>query len=306
MKKKYITFTILIALNGFYNTISAQQTPVFANYNYNALTINPAHAGNYSDTDVTVISRGYFNQFEGSPRNIGLTFSTPLNSGKVGIGMGVISDQVGVTNSTAIFGSYSYKLFFRSQSGNMPWWEHQPHMFSFGIMGGITQYKEDLLKLKIQGDPNFENNINALVPTFGVGFLYNHRDFYLGFSAPNLLGSSLSSEKNINLKSNYYVNCGYRFFTSLFQEILITPSTLVKYISGAPVQIDVNLTANYKNKLEIGGGYRTDSSMSFLVGFYFSKNFRLVYNYNQAFMSNPINNTHGIILSCRLGEGYIN
>ncbi len=306
MKKKHIIFTILIALNGLYNTMSAQQTPVFANYNYNTLLINPAFAGNYSDPDVTVTNRGYFNQFEGSPRNISLTFNTPLNSRRMGLGFGVINDQVGITSSTGIFGSYSYKLLFKSQSGNMPWWKHQSHMFSFGIMGGITQYKEDLLKLEIQGDPNFENNINAQVPTIGVGFLYNHRDFYLGFSAPNLLESSLSSEKNINLKSNYYLNFGYRFFTSPFQDILITPSTLIKYISGAPVQIDVNLTANYKNKVEIGGGYRTDSSMSFLVGFYFSKNFRLVYNYNQAFMSNPINNTHGIMLSCRLGEGFKN
>ena len=306
MKKRYLIFTVLLALNGFYNTIIAQQTPVFANYNYNTIIINPAHAGYYSDTDITVASRGYFNQFEGSPRNIGLTFNTPLESKNVGIGAGIINDQIGVTNTTGVFGAYSYKLFFSSGENDVRWWEHQQHMFSFGIMGGITQYKENLLELGIHDDPNFENNINAMVPTLGIGFLYNHRDFYLGLSAPNLLGSSLASDDNINLKSNYYMHFGYRFFTSSFKEVLITPSTLVKYISGAPTQVDINLTANYKNKVEIGGGYRTDSSMSFLAGFYISDHFRLIYNYNQALMSTPINNTHGILLNFRFGDGFKN
>jgi hypothetical protein len=87
---------------------------------------------------------------------------------------------------------------------------------------------------------------------------------------------------------------------------LITPSTLVKYVSGAPTQVDINLTASYKNKFEIGGGYRTDSSMSFLAGFYFFNNFRLVYNYNQALINTPISNTHGIVLSYRFGKGFKN
>lgn len=306
MKKNYIILITLIVLKGLSSTIFAQQTPVFANYNYNALTINPAHAGYYSDTDITITDRGYFNKLEGSPRNTGLTFNTPLNSKNVGLGGGIISDKVGITSSTTLFGAYSYKLFFNSGDTEGRWWKYEPHMFSFGIMGGVMQYKEDLLELGIQDDPNFENNINATVPTLGVGFLYNHQNFYLGISAPNLLGSSLSSDDNINLKSNYYMHFGYRFFTSIFHEVLITPSSLIKYVSGAPAQVDINLTASYKNKFEIGGGYRTDSSMGFLAGFYFSDHFRLVYNYNQALINAPINNTHGILLSYRFGKGFKN
>lgn len=306
MKKRHIIFTILIALSGFYNTIFAQQTPVFANYNYNALLINPAHAGYYSDAEIIVTNRGYFNQFEGSPRNIGITCNTPLDSKNIGIGAGLINDRIGVTNTTTVFGAYSYKLLFKSGNTNVRWWEQQTHLLSFGIMGGATQYKEDLMALEIQGDPNFENNINTLVPTVGIGILYNHRDFYLGLSAPNLLGSTLSSDDNINLKSHYFMHFGYRFFTSIFQEILITPSALVKYIPGAPTQMDTNLTINYKNMIEIGGGYRTDSSMSFLAGFYISDNFRLVYNYNQGLTNTPINNTHGILLNYRFGDGFKN
>ena len=306
MKKNYITLIAFIVLNWLSNPVFSQQTPLFANYNYNALTINPAHAGYYADTDITITDRGYFNKVEGSPRNAGLIFNTPLNSKNVGLGGGIISDKVGVTSSTTVFGAYSYKLFFNSGDTKVRWWEHETHTFSFGIMGGIIQYKEDLLELGIQDDPNFENNINATVPTLGAGFLYNHQNFYVGFSAPNLLGSSLSSDDNINLKSNYYMHAGYRFFTSSFREVLITPSTLVKYVSGAPTQVDINLTASYKNKFEIGGGYRTDSSMSFLAGFYFFNNFRLVYNYNQALINTPISNTHGIVLSYRFGKGFKN
>ena len=145
-----------------------------------------------------------------------------------------------------------------------------------------------------------------MIPTLGIGVLYNREHIYLGFSTPNVLGNSLSSEDNINLENPYYGYAGYRFYATRFNEVLITPSTLIKYVSGAPIQVDINTTVNYKNKIEIGAGYRTNSSMNFLAGFYISNRLRLMYNYNQALRSTPMNNTHGIILSYRLGEGFGN
>lgn len=107
-----------------------------------------------------------------------------------------------------------------------------------------------------------------VVPTLGVGVLYNRERIYLGLSSPNVLGSSLSSEKNINMVNPIYAYLGYRFFATRFEEVLITPSILIKYVFGAPIQADFNTTINYKNKIEVGAGYRTNSSLNFLVGFH--------------------------------------
>ncbi|CAN0604832.1 unnamed protein product, partial [Ectocarpus sp. 12 AP-2014] len=37
------------------------------------------------------------------------------------------------------------------------------------------------------GDPNFAANIDATIPTVGVGILLNLANFYVGLSAPNIL-----------------------------------------------------------------------------------------------------------------------
>lgn len=304
MKKAYIIWMVAILSKGFLCPIFGQQTPVFANYNYNTVIINPAHAGFYPDSDITITNRGYLNSVEGSPRNIGLTFNSPIGTKNMGLGAGVLSDQVGVTKTTNIFGAYAYKLVFDHNYSQARWWSYNPNVLSFGITAGVTFYNEDLLSLGIPDDPNFASNVNTVVPTLGVGVLYNRERIYLGVSSPNVLGSSLSSEKNINIVNPVYAYSGYRFFTTRFEEVLITPSILIKYVSGAPLQADFNTTINYKNKIEIGAGYRTNSSLNFLAGFHISNHFRVLYNYNHALRNTPVNNTHGIVLSYRMGDGF--
>ncbi len=301
MKIKNIILIVVTLSTGFYHSVFGQQTPVFANYSYNSVIINPAHAGYYPDIDITVTNRGHLNGIEGSPKNIGLTVNFPTSSKNIGFGGGVFSDQIGVTNITSLFGAYSYKIFFNSD--NSTWWDYNPHVLSFGITGGAMIYNENLLDLNINNDPNFANNISTIIPTVGAGVFYNRERIYIGFSIPNLLGDSLSSDNNINLKSTYYFNAGYRLFATRFEEIMITPSVLIKYISGAPVQADFNTKMNYKNKYEFGVGYRTNSSINILAGFHISKRLRILYNYNKS-INNTTMDTHGIVFNLRLGNGF--
>nr|WP_315203536.1 PorP/SprF family type IX secretion system membrane protein [uncultured Flavobacterium sp.] len=304
MNPNYFKLTILIAFGIVSNTIQGQQTPIFTNYNYNTVVLNPAHAGYYEDIDVTVISTGNFHAIEGGARDTQLTVNAPLRSKHVGLAGGVSRDQIGVSSVTNFFGAYSYKIFFDSEYAQGKWWAYDPNIISFGITAGGSIYDEKLLELGIENDPNFQENIHTLIPNIGVGFLYNKDHFYLGLSAPNLFGSSLSNETNLNIKSNYYGYLGYRFFTNQFEEVLINPSTLIKYVSGAPLQVDFNLMANYKNIVEVGAGYRSCSAVNFLAGFYLFDHWRIMYSYNYSLESATINNTHSLVLNYRLGKGF--
>lgn len=304
MIKKYSLAVIVFLYSMQSNLIFAQQTPVFANYSYNTVIINPAHAGYYDDVDATLVNSGFFNAVDGSPQNLSLTVNAQLRSKNLGLAAGVSVDQIGVTTATSFFGSYSYKIFFDSEYAQGRWWAYDPNIISFGITAGGIQYKEDLLSLGILDDPEFQQNINEFVPTLGVGFLYNKDRIYFGLSAPNLLGSSVSSERGINLKSAYYSYFGYRFFTTQLEEVLVNPSVLVKYVSGAPLQVDCNLMVNYLNKVEFGAGYRTSETLSLLAGFHIGTNFKLLYNYSYALKEYNNINTHGIVLNYRFGKGY--
>lgn len=305
MKKKFKNIIILF-ISLFFGKIIAQQTPVFSDYNYNTMIINSAYTGFNPNSEITVSNIGFFNNFEGSPKTLRFNFQTTVHDEKMGIGAGFSQDEIGVTSVTNMFATYSYKINFDLKS-NRPHYEfYVPTVLSFGVTAGMQIYNDDLLSLGIEDDPNFNRNINANVPTFGFGIFFNNDKFYAGVSSPNLLGDNLANEDILALKNTYYGYLGYRIFTTKFREVLIKPSVLLKYENGAPLQADINTTVSYKNKFEIGAGYRTTSSMNFLVGFYMLKHLRLIYHYNQPFSNNPIKNSHGLSLSYRFGDGYSN
>jgi len=286
-----------------YNSMFGQQTAVFPEYNYNPFIINSAYAGLLPTTEATASNAG-FSSFEGSPRNFSLSFHSPLNRGKVGLGAGFIRDQIGVTTSTNAFAAYSYKIFFDFKDDRPYWQIYQPGTLSFGITAGIQQYQDNLLELGITDDPRFGQNINATIPTVGVGFLFNHARFYAGVSTPNVLGDRLASDDNLELESPIYGYFGYRFYNNRFEDFMLKPSVLIKHENGAPLQIDTNASVSYRNRFELGAGYRSNSSINLLAGVYLIKNFRLIYHYNMALKKSPLENIHGLILSYRFGKGY--
>ncbi|QLG47263.1 PorP/SprF family type IX secretion system membrane protein [Costertonia aggregata] len=289
-------------LNG--SMVMAQQTPAFSEYNYNPFIINSAYAGLMPNTEATLSNSGFLNTVEGSPKSFAFSFNSPLNRGKVGVGAGIISDEIGVTKSTSVFGAYSYKIFFDFKDDRPYWQIYSPGVLSFGITAGVQLYQDNLLDLGITDDPRFSENISATIPTVGLGFLFNHSRFYVGVSAPNVLGDRLASEQDLNLRNPIYGYFGYRFFNNRFQDIMIKPNLLLKYENGAPLQADINLSFSFRNKFELGTGYRTSSSVNLLAGIYLFNNLRFIYQYNLALKDSPLGNIHGLVLSYKFGDGY--
>ncbi|CAM4187620.1 MULTISPECIES: PorP/SprF family type IX secretion system membrane protein [Zobellia] len=290
-----------------YNSSFGQQTAVFPEYNFNPFVINSAYAGLLPNTEVTITNTG-FSSFEGSPKNFSLSFHSPISvgrqEGKIGIGAGLIRDEIGVTTSTSAFMAYSYKIFFDFEDDRPYWQIYQPGTLSFGITAGVQKYQDNLLELGIADDPNFSQNINATIPTIGIGFLFNHARFYAGVSSPNVLGDRLASNDDLKLESPIYGYFGYRFYNNRFEDFMLKPSILLKTEKGAPLQVDTNISISFKNRFELGAGYRSNSSVNLLAGLYLIKNFRLIYHYNMALKDSPVGNTHGIMLSYRFGKGY--
>ena len=282
-----------------------QQTPTFTEYNYNPFIINSAYAGVLDSGEATISNIGFGSpDFEGAPRSFSFSFNTPLHNKKVGLGGGVISDEIGVTSATQIFAAYSYKIILNDNVH--PYWKVYDRSFiSFGLNAGALIYNQDLLSLGIQDDPNFSENIASTLPTAGAAVLFGHANFFAGISAPNILGDTFSNQDNLQLTRPIYAYTGYHIVTSKYNpDYILKPSFLLKYEQGAPLQVDINLSLSIKNAFEIGGGFRTSSSFNALAGFYLFKNFRALYSYTQNSGDAPIGSTHGIVLSYKTGRGY--
>ncbi|KJD31819.1 hypothetical protein PK35_12900 [Tamlana nanhaiensis] len=287
-----------------FTNLNAQQSPLFSEYNYNPFIINSAYAGLGGSTEIVLGNNGFFNDFDGSPRTLSLSGHGNLNNEKLAIGGGIVRDEIGVTKSTSVFAAFSYKIFFDFRN-DRPYWQHYTqNVLSFGLTAGLQQFQDNLTELNILNDPSFAEDVNASIPTIGLSFLYNHASFYVGISAPNIMGDKLASEQNIRLSSPAYGYLGYRFFSNKYDNIMIKPNILIKYEKGAPIQIDFNVAVSVKNKFEVGGGYRTSSSFNLLAGLYLGKHLRFIYNYNIATNNSPLGNSHGISLNLKFGEGY--
>ncbi|MFK7834284.1 MAG: PorP/SprF family type IX secretion system membrane protein [Winogradskyella sp.] len=287
------------------DTLKAQQSASFPEYNFNPFIINPAFAGLLEQAELTVAYTGV-NAIEGGPRNFNFSGHTPLADGKMGIGGGIIRDEIGVTSSTNAFMAYSYKIFFDFKEDRPYWQNYQPGSLSFGITAGVLQFQDNLLDLGISDDIRFSENINTTIPTVGAGFLFNHSRFYVGVSAPNIIGTLLATEEAINIEFPVYAYMGYRFYNNRFKNLILKPSVLLRHENGAPLLIDLNTSISFKNSYELGAGYRSNGSFNFLAGLYFAKSFRFIYHFNSITNNSPMGSTHGLVLSYRFDEGYSN
>ncbi|WP_394748407.1 PorP/SprF family type IX secretion system membrane protein [Spongiimicrobium salis] len=301
---KSVHFFLIVLIWGI-GKLFCQQSPTFTEYNYNPFIINAAYAGVLDNPEATLSNIGFGAQgFDGAPRSFALTFNTVLQNESVGLGAGVIRDEIGVTTATQLFAAYSYKIFLNDNTH--PYWKVYDRSFiSFGLNAGALLYNQNLLQLGIEGDPNFSENINSTLPALGAGVLFGHANFFAGIASPNFLGDTFANQDNLRLSRPIYAYTGYHFILNRFNpDYVFKPSLLLKYESGAAIQIDTNISLSIKKSFEVGVGFRTSQTLSALVGFYALKNFRFLYSYNQGNSDSPLGTTHGIILSYRGGEGY--
>ncbi len=91
-------------------TLSGQLAPVTNQYILNPLTINPAYAGNRGALNIAAFYRKQWVGISGSPETMTLSVDAPLLDAKLGLGLIISNDKIGVTKETRFNTNYSYKI----------------------------------------------------------------------------------------------------------------------------------------------------------------------------------------------------
>jgi type IX secretion system PorP/SprF family membrane protein len=91
-------------------SLSGQLTPVTNQYVLNPLTINPAYAGNRGALNIAAFYRRQWVGIAGAPGTMTLAMDAPLLDAKLGLGLIITSDKIGVTKETQFNSYYSYKI----------------------------------------------------------------------------------------------------------------------------------------------------------------------------------------------------
>ena len=265
MKNFYIIIVLLIATQ-----VYGQQDPQYTQYMYNMNVINPAYAGSKENLSFGLLYRTQWTGIDGAPKTGTFFAHSPVGE-KVGLGLSVISDEVGPVKETNAYVDFSYTLKLGGA-----------HKLAFGIKAGATFHDIGLAGIDLI-DPNdpFFQNINTTTPNIGAGFFYYTDNYYLAGSVPNILNSvhlDANGNKIGSEESHYFLTGGYVF--DLSANAKLKRSFLVKSAFGAPTSFDVNLNVLFYDRFEIGGSYRLDDSFSGLVNFAITPSLRIGYAYD--------------------------
>lgn len=236
---------------------SAQQEAHNTQFMYYKLGYNPAFAGTRETPCITAIYRNQWLGIEGAPQMQVLTFNMPLLNQRVGVGVNLSRQSIGITELITFDGIYSYRF---------PLWRGY---FSIGIQGSIRSLTIDYLDPRLHGTQPLE--IDPAVPdlsqrrflfNFGTGLYYQGEKFYFGLSAPRLLPSNIDfaeTQQTVSREVQHvYLMGGVSLQAG--DNVRFQPQTLVKFVPNAPVDADVNLSAIFTERYIAGLTYRLGGS----------------------------------------------
>ena len=291
MKKAAIIF-VLVFLAALPSQLPAQQLPLYSQYMFNTLEINPAYAGFKQSIQFTSIYRKQFNGIKDSPQTALVSGDMPIGDTKLGVGLKIVDDRISITKTLGAQGSLSYRI--EGDNSNL----------AFGLQVGAMNYKADFSRLNVTnaGDPVFAQNLNALTANFGTGIFYNTDKFYAGLSVPNLVRTHLRqvdvalSEYTVKQNAHMYLNAGY--LITLNDNFILKPSFLLRGVKGIPLNYDINANLFFREIMSGGISYRSHSALVGLLDFRLIPTLRLgyAYDYNLGRLNNFAKATHEIIL----------
>jgi len=286
-----VAFWIVIILPGM-----AQQYPVFSQYYFNELVINPAYAGSHVQLSATAMYRNQWINFPGAPRTYHLTTHTSLMKNKIGVGFMINHDEIGSYRNEHIYGNNAYKIHFSDAT------------LSMGVQAGINLLGADFSKLDLQNpiDASFNNAINVVKPNFGGGLYFSKKNYFVGFSVPFILNNVATKSVNelvtsIKQSRYYFLRGGAIFPLDRMEKVKINPSVLIRSQEGQPLSFDINNAFIFYDVFSIGTSYRLGDSFITFIDLKISDHFHFGYSYDLT--SSPINGfsngTHEFMLNYR-------
>jgi len=276
-----------------------QQLAQFSQYLYNPILLNPATSGINNNVNLRLSYRDQWTGFTDAPKTAyfsvdgtigGGVEGSRLRSNRLGftevkkkkrlvgqgIGAYVVSDTYGAFTNTSGYVSYALHLTITDEI-----------RMSLGLSAGLSAWQMNTQKVAV-ADPN-DNTYNYLVSmglrksffdmNSGI-WVYSDR-FYIGYSSEQLLQNhirdiDIPAEAKVNI--HHFVTGGYKVY--LNNDLELTPSVMVKYMSPAPVTMDINMKVNFKEQMWGGVSYRTNDALVIIAGYNIKGRIDIGYSYD--------------------------
>ncbi len=273
--------TVLFIFIGIF-AMQAQQDILYTQFMYNKLSLNPGYAGNDDALCFLGVVRDQWTGFEGAPQAQALSVNFP-RLGKVGLGMNLTRNTIGVSEKMTFEGIYAYRLPLKTGE------------LSMGMSFSGRLYKEDfadptlrIINPFIEDDAIDQGIYKTQVFNVGFGFYYSNNRFYLGASVPRLMRSDIDFK--VGLKKSFEVRHLYIMTggaMDIRRNLVLMPQMLIRWAENSPYDVDLNLGLLFYDRFYTAitartGGASDDwfESVDFIMGFHLSNNLFLAAAYD--------------------------
>lgn len=304
MKKLLKLFLFVSAALALMPSAHAQQDPAYTQYMFNMLPINPAYAGSRDVISMTAMYRKQWVNIPGAPETMTFSADAPLKNERLGVGINIMNDRIGIFNNLSANAMLSYRIRFERST------------LAFGVQAGFTQFMAKYGEVQtteggVNSDGVFSQNApTRYLPNIGAGLYYSSNKFYFGVSLPKLLANQLNDFVPQQTIKDYFRSSQFRhvfvmggYVFNLNQDLVLKPSFLYKVVSGAPMQLDLNCNLWIYNKFGIGASYRSFADVSLLLELQATNNIRIGYAYDwtHSRLRNYTYQSHEIMLRYEFG-----
>ena len=104
----------------------------------------------------------------------------------------------------------------------------------------------------------------------------------MGFSADQLINNKIKlydTKTGLSkLNSHFYLIGGYKYYIN--REFAVEPTFMVKAVSPAPVQLDLQARVIYQDMVWLGLDFRTMDALAILVGYTYENKIYIGYSYD--------------------------
>ena len=294
---RYLVVIVSIALS---LSVYGQQLAQYSHFVNNYFTYNPAMAGSAPCLDMKL---GYRKQWLGVVEAPTTAFANLHgNFGENGrnfhgIGGLVETDGAGPLSFTSLHLAYAYHMKASRKS-----------MLSAGVAVGLFQYRIDISSMTLSNpyDPAILGPASAFVyPQINVGLWWYREDRFLGFSMRNIVENDIPQLTAAKLRRHYEVMAGKNI--NLSDDFQFKPAAQIKYVASSRMALDMQAMMDYKDKVALGLGFRSEHGLTGLLKIDMFKYVSLAYAYDMTLNKVRLGgrNTHEVtigIQACPTGE----
>lgn len=276
MKKIFSLLYLLIIVN---LAAIGQQDPMFTNNMHYKLGVNPGFAGAEDVISGIILNRYQWEGMPGGPKTLVFSVDGAVNlfGAPGGLGLNIVSDQLGYEDNTMINASYAYKADLSIGTLGIG--------LSFGVfnksVNGQWEVPEGDLYTQPGSDPGIpQGEVSQLAFDFGTGLYLSANNYYLGASVTHLNQADIKFDEQAvtYMARHYYLTGGYniRLADPLFE---LRPSFMFRS-DLASWQVDLNTNLVYDDRFWGGLTYRVNDAVALLMGLELENGLKVGYSFD--------------------------